>query len=178
MLPSKTPDRWGERAWQALVPLRLKGARPVLRLYPQERRSFSEAFIWPTGVGVSWNNWIEARITIEDLLEIAGAIRNREIDVFAADGNLSHRRLKGYYHDALEALRGECWGHLDEGHQSDLLTVISIVKAEVEDEVKDVDEALAALLSGLAKVWGERPKKLDGDRAADETGTVYASKSL
>lgn len=177
-LRGKASSDWGDSAWKGIVPLRLKRSPRFLHLHPKEKRSFAEAFVWPTGVGVTWNNWIEARTTIDELVAIAGSIRNGSIEVDAQDEPPQRVSMMSHYRDALAEVRHECWGgEVEEGEQSNLITVISVVKAEDPDN--DVDLAREALLSGLARVWAEPPVRLENDRVhKDEHGTVYVNRTL
>lgn len=168
---------WPGIGWNTLVPLKVPAALPSIRLHAGQSRGHSEAYVWPTGFGFTWNNWIAAELDVADLAGILARIRNGQVDYAAPDGTVASERLAKLAHAALDSLRGSLWGNSVEGTRSDPVTIVSVVRA-VDDPAGSVPDALKTLLDQLAQAWSERPQILPDDRYLTSGESVYVAKGL
>jgi hypothetical protein len=140
-------------AWDGLMPFKAPAAI-VAGTLPGVRRSFAEAYVWPTGYGFCRNYWIE------------GAIEPAEIARMVGEANDLQRR-----HETLNAVRKDMWGEGEAGVRSDLMTIVSVVRMEAGSE-DDEAAALKAILDGLE--FDERPRILPADEQANKR-TVHCA---
>jgi hypothetical protein len=177
---SRIPEEtWPAAAWTALVPLKVHLTLPSLRLHPQECRAYADAAVWPTGFGLTWNNWIEGPLETEDLLDLLGRLHDGQVDYDSPDRPSRRGGMKTIHHQTLDDLRQHLWGPGPMGWRSDLITVMTIVRASADSRSAEAaDHALEALLEGVAKTWGSRPVAAPGDRHAESGQTIYVAKDF
>jgi hypothetical protein len=173
------PDGWAAVGWKKLVPLRVPAAAalPTIEL-PNLFRSHAEAFVWPTGFGFCWNNWIRGDLSAEDVVATLGAVQNGEVDYVLPGAARATGPMTGVYHGTLNRLREALWGSGSQGLRSDPLTILSIVHVSDPPSEKVTAAVRETLLKGIAGIWGAPPKILDGDRHAESGQTVYAAPGL
>ena len=171
--------RWRDVGWQALVPFKVPASLPRVHLdSDHEFRSYSEAYAWPTGFGIVWNNWIKPALDIDGLVALLGTIRGGTVPWAGADGAAGTLPMKTLYHQMLDSARDQLWGTQQKGSRSDPITVVSIVQAEADPAAPNAAaDALKRLLDGLAANW-ERPAPLADDRRAASGETIYVADGL
>ncbi len=177
---SEDPKQWPDVAWNLLVPFKATAALPLVHLHPDELRTYSESYAWPTGVGLIWNSSIRTSTDVDGLVSILADIRNGKISYEAADGTTGPALpMKTLYHQMLDSVRDQLWDTQQKGQRSDPMTIVSIVQAEADPaDPKAVPDALQRLLDGIAREWNDRPVTLPGDVRAASGGTVYAAEGL
>jgi len=176
---SEEEEQWPGIAWDTLVPLKATVPLPIVHLHESEMRSYSEAYAWPTGIGMVWNSWLRPNLDVEGLGSILETIRNGEIPFTRPDGTVGARSMQGFYHQMLDSVRDHVWGTQQKGLRSDPLTIVSIIEAETDStDPKTVIEAREKLFDAIEKIWDERPATLVGDSRAAGGDTVYACSGL
>jgi hypothetical protein len=172
-------EEWPGLAWRALTPLKVLDPIPAVHLHSEETRAYAEGYVWPTGFGLCWNNWVEGAHTAEGIVDILTRLRNGEIEWSGPGAQAGKKRIKGLYHATLDHARDAFWGPVAPGTRSDLVTVVTIVSASATPSVPDAASgALKTLLDGIQSVWGPRLSPLAGDLHAESGHTVYANKDL
>ena len=171
--------RWRDVAWQAMVPFKAPASLPLVHLdSAHEFRSYSEAYAWPTGFGIVWNNWIKPGIGIDALVALLGTLRGGSVPYAGADKFAAELPMAALYHRMLDAARDQLWGTTQPGSRSDPITIVSIVQAEADPAAPDAAaDALKRLLDGLAPDW-QRPAPLPDDRRAASGETIYVADGL
>ncbi len=171
--------RWRDVAWQAMVPFKVPASLPLVRLDPaNEFRSYSEAYAWPTGVGIVWNNWIKPAMDVDSLAALLGTLRRGDLPYAGPDGSAGTLPATALFHQMLDGARDQLWGTQQKGFRSNPITIVSIVQAEADPTAPDAAGiALKRLLDGLAANW-ERPAPLPDDRRAASGETVYVADGL
>ncbi len=171
-------DRWSGLARAALVPIRAGFALPTPHIHGGVRRSFGEALVWPLGIGVSWNSWIQAELSVDDVVALIAAVRHGALPVVATDGTIEVRKLGELYGSTLDLIRKAAWGTA-EGSRSEIFTVISIADARwTGSPPADTGPVLATLLDGIGSTGDGRPAIVAGDKNAGTGETIYAAPRL
>ena len=174
-LAASEESEWPAIARRAVVPLKVPASIPGVRLDPGLKRAYSEAYVWPTGVGIVWNNWIRRELEIQELVDLIGEIHTGSVEL--DDGRKV--RTKKYYNDTLEAVRNELWGEQKQQQRREAVTVVSIIRASADQpQWQDVESGLEALLDGIEGAWGHRPKIPADDRHLDSGHSVYVAPRL
>ena len=156
MSANQEQDVLADIAWKAIVPLKAPAALTAGQFHPRLQPAFSEAFVWPTGVGFCRHYCI------------TGDLDPAELGSILAAGQDGQKR-----HDALNAIRKEVWGDAPAaGAHSELVTVVSVAQVVSASAPEEEDEAaLASLLKGLE--MDEQPHILGA--GAPGTGGVYSA---
>ena len=166
---------WSGIAWNKLVPFKVAAPLPAVRLLPEIRRGYAEAFVWPAAFGFLWNNWIETELDADGLAGILNTIRNGRIGL---EGG-GRQGAKALYHGTLDGIRAALWGKVNQGIRSEPITVVSIIRAAADpDTDAAITQALTELLDRIEAAWGDRPRVPAGDRHADSGHTVYVADGL
>ena len=152
-MPAEDPDGAARIAWDGLVPVKAP-AGIVAGTLGGARRAFAESYVWPTGTGFCRNYWIEGAIEPADVGRIVGEA-----------GDLQRR------HETLDIVRKDMWGEGEAGVRSDVVTIVSIVRAEAGSAEEEA-AALAAILDSLE--LDERPRILPADEQQNRL-TVYCA---
>jgi hypothetical protein len=176
-LAGSDPDLWAETGWQKLVPLRVPAKLPSIELPGVFRRS-AEAFVWPTGFGFSWNNWVRAELGVNDVAAALERLRHGSVDYVRPGSSPASGSMTKLYHSTLDGLREALWGKGNQDVRADPLTIVSIIQVADAPSEKAKAQARQSLLKAIEDAWQERPRILQGDRHAEGGHTVYAAKGL
>jgi hypothetical protein len=166
-------------AWRASMPFKADLALPLVQLHDPVRRSYSRAFVWPTGFGYVWNNWIETEVDAAGLVSLLAPLRRGDIAYAEPGGKWAKKNAAGFHHEMLRRVGDAVWGERPDGLRSDPpMTVVTIIRAAGDPADKEVQRERDAVLDGLKTAWGERPAPVAGDLKAESGETVFAAKGL
>ena len=164
---TEAEESWPAISRGALVPIKAPAPLPVVHLHPAEVRSYSEAYAWPSAVGIVWNTWIRPETDVEGLVDVLDKLRNGEVAWSGADGVPGLLSMQNLYHQMLDTARAALWETKQAGIRSKPLTIVSIVQGSAPPlPDKAAETARETLLEGIGKSWGERPAPLPGDKRA------------
>jgi hypothetical protein len=173
-----TPDgQWAEGAWRLLVPLKLIDPVAPISIHPNQSFARSEAYVWPSALGLCWNNWIGGPLDDDALAALVSGLRNGAVRRGGAEGGKSLKRVAAY-HEAMNELRQTAWGEVKEGERSEPVTVVTVVRASADGPAGDAAAAsLKALLAAIAPAWGPLKATPMADGGEGDQ-TVYTAKGL
>lgn len=173
-----TPEgQWAEGAWRLLVPLKLIAPVAPISIHPNQSFAQSEGYVWPSALGLCWNNWIEGPLDDQALAALVAGLRNGLVRRTGAEGEKALKRVAAY-HEAMNEFRQSAWGEVREGERSEPITVVTVVRGSAEGSAAEAAAAsLKALLAGIGPAWGSLKATPTADGGEGDQ-TVYTAKGL